>query len=309
MPDIDPKEHTLTIHGLVDRPLTFTMDDLKRLPSVTRLHFIECAGNRHNGRQKNVQESHGMTSCAEWTGVLLSTLLKECGLKGSATWFVAEGAEEVKGASSMPIAKAMDDCIIAYGMNGEAVRPQNGFPLRIITPGFEGIFNTKYLRRIKVVDRYYMNYNDFGHLDRKPEEAALSFQVGPKSVITRPSGGQLLPGRGFYEISGLAWSGGGAIRTVEVSTDGGRKWNRAEIKATPQRKAHTRFGYEWNWDGNETEILSRCTDEIGQVQPTREQVAKYWNVPFDRDYRVPGLDNSVMPWRIGRDGSVTNGLA
>ena len=124
IPDIDPKQHTLMIHGLVDRPLTFTMEDLKRLPSVTRLHFIECAGNRHNGRQKTVQESHGMTSCAEWTGVLLSTLLKECGLKGSATWFVAEGAEEVKGASSMPIAKAMDDCIIAYGMNGEAVRPQ-----------------------------------------------------------------------------------------------------------------------------------------------------------------------------------------
>src|SRR5437588_7291485 len=229
IPDIDPKQHTLMIHGLVDRPLTFTMEDLKRFPSVSRLHFLECAGNRHTARHKTVQESHGMTSCSEWTGVLLSTLLKECGLKGSATWFVAEGAEEVKGASSMPIAKAMDDCLIAYGQNGEPLRPQQGFPLRIVVPGFEGICNTKWLRRIKVVDRYYMNYNDFGHLDRKPEEAALSFQIGPKSVITRPSGGQLLPGRGFYEISGLAWSGGGAIRTVEVSTDGGRKWNRAEI--------------------------------------------------------------------------------
>jgi sulfane dehydrogenase subunit SoxC len=309
MPDIDPAQHTLTIHGLVDQALTFTMDDLKRLPSVSRLSFIECAGNRHNGRQKTVQESHGMTSCAEWTGVLLSTLLKECGLKGSATWFVAEGAEEVKGASSMPIAKAMDDCIIAYGMNGEPVRPQNGFPLRIIVPGFEGIFNTKYIRRIKVVDRYYVNYNDYGHLDRDPVEAALGFQIGPKSVITRPSGGQHLPGRGFYEISGLAWSGGGAIRTVEVSTDGGKTWNAAEFKGTPQRMAHARFGYPWMWDGNETEILSRCTDEIGQVQPTRQQVAQYWNVPFERDYRMPGLDNSVMPWKVARDGSVTNGLA
>ena len=309
MPDIDPKLHTLTIHGLVDQPLTLTMDDLKRFPSVTRLHFIECAGNRHTPRQKTVQETHGMTSCAEWTGVLLSTLLKECGLKGSATWFVAEGAEEVKGASSMPIAKAMDDCLIAYGMNGEALRPQNGFPVRLIPPGFEGIFHTKYLRRIKVVDRYYMNYNDFGHLREDPKEAALSEQIGPKSVITYPSGGQQLPDRGFYEIRGLAWSGGGAIRTVEVSTDGGRKWNPAEIKGTAQRMAHTRFSYQWNWDGNETEILSRCTDEIGQEQPTREQVAKYWNVPFERNYRVPGLDNSVMPWRIARDGSVTNGLA
>ena len=250
-----------------------------------------------------------MTSCSEWTGVLLSTLLKECGLKGSATWFVAEGAEEVKGASSMPIAKAMDDCIIAYGMNGEALRPQQGFPVRLMAPGFEGIFHTKYLRRIKVVDRYYMNYNDYGHLDRDAKEAALGFQIGPKSVITHPSGGQQLPGRGFYEIKGLAWSGGGAIRTVEVSTDGGRTWNPAEMKAAAQRMAHTRFGYAWNWDGKETEILSRCTDEIGQVQPTREQIAQYWNVPFERDYRVPGLDNSVMPWRIASDGSVTNGLA
>jgi sulfane dehydrogenase subunit SoxC len=309
MPDIDPKQHTLMIHGLVDRPLTFTMEDLKRLPSVTRLHFIECAGNRHNARQTNVQETHGMVSCAEWTGVLLSTLLKECGVKGSATWFVAEGAEEVKGASSMPVAKAMDDVLVAYGMNGEPVRPQNGFPLRLLVPGFEGIFSTKYLRRIKLVDRYYLNYNDFGHLDEDAKVAALDYQIGPKSVITYPSGGQQLPGRGFYEISGLAWSGGGAIRTVEVSTDGGKKWNRAEFKGTPQRMAFTRFGYGWNWDGTETEILSRCTDEIGQVQPTREQVAKYWNVPFERSYRVPGLDNSVMPWRIARDGSVKNGLA
>jgi sulfane dehydrogenase subunit SoxC len=309
MPDIDPRQHTLTIHGLVDRPLTFTMEDLKRLPSVTRLHFIECNGNRHNGKQRTVQETHGMTSCAEWTGVLLSTLLKECGLKGNATWFVTEGAEEVKGASSMPIAKAMDDCIIAYGMNGEALRPQQGFPVRIIPPGFEGIFHTKYLRRIKIVDRYYMNYNDFGHLDKNAEEAALTMQIGPKSVITHPSGGQQLPGRGFYEIRGLAWSGGGAIRTVEVSTDGGRTWNRAEFKGTPQRMAHTRFSYPWTWDGNATEILSRCTDEVGQQQPTREQIAQYWNVPFERNYRVPGLDNSVMPWKIAKDGSVTNGLA
>src|SRR5882724_135602 len=141
LPDIDPKQHTLMIHGLVDRPLTFTMDDLKRLPSVTRLHFIECAGNRASRRAKTVQETHGMTSNAEWTGVLLSTLLKECGLKSRATWFVAEGSEEVKGASSMPVAKAMDDCFVAYGMNGEAVRPQNGFPMRLMVPGFEGIFH------------------------------------------------------------------------------------------------------------------------------------------------------------------------
>jgi sulfane dehydrogenase subunit SoxC len=307
LPDINPRDHTLMIHGLVDRSLTFTMDDLKRLPSVTRLHFIECAGNRSSPRAKNVQESHGMTSCAEWTGVLLSTLLKECGVKGSAKWFVAEGTEEVKGASSMPIAKAMDDCLLAYGMNGEAVRPQNGFPLRLMIPGFEGIFHTKWLRRIKLVDRYYMNYNDYGHLDQEHHEAALAYQIGPKSVITFPSGSQQLRGRGFYEISGLAWSGGGAIRKVEVSTDGGKRWKDAEIKGTPQRMAHTRFGLSWNWDGTETVIMSRCTDELGSVQPSRAQVAAHFNKPLDPSFSVPGLDNTIQPWHVASDGSVTNG--
>ncbi len=309
IPQIDPREHRLMIHGMVDRPLTFTMEDLKRLPSVTRLHFIECAGNRTSRRAKTVQETHGMTSCAEWTGVLLSVLLKECGLKGGASWFVAEGSEEVKGASSIPLAKGMDDCLVAYGMNGEAVRPQQGFPLRLMVPGFEGIFHSKYLRRIKVVDRYYMNYNDYGHLDQEPKVAALGYQIGPKSVITFPSGGQQLPGRGFYEISGLAWSGGGAIKKVEVSTDGGKRWNNAEIKGTAHRMAHTRFSYMWNWDGQETELQSRCTDEIGQVQPSRAQVAKYWNKPLDPSFSVPGLDNTIQPWRVASDGSVHNGNA
>ena len=162
IPEIDPAEHRLMIHGMVDRPLTFTMEDLKRLPSVTRPHFIECAGNRARGSHKTVQETHGMTSCAEWTGVLLSVLLEEAGVKDGASWVVAEGTENVKGASSFPLAKAMEDCVVAYGMNGEAVRPQQGFPVRLLVPGFEGIFNTKYLRRIKAVDRYYLNYNDYG---------------------------------------------------------------------------------------------------------------------------------------------------
>ena len=231
IPDIDPREHRLMIHGMVDRPLTFTMEDLKRLPSVTRLHFIECAGNRSSRRAKTVQETHGMTSCAEWTGVLLSTLLKECGLKGGASWFVAEGAEEVKGASSMPIAKAMDDCLVAYGMNGEAVRPQQGFPLRLMVPGFEGIFHTKCLRRIKVVDRYYMNYNDYGHLDQDAKDRGIGVTRSDRNRSSRSlPADNSCPASGFYEISGLAWSGGGAIKQVEVSTDGGKKWNKAEIQ-------------------------------------------------------------------------------
>jgi sulfane dehydrogenase subunit SoxC len=308
IPDIDPNEHRLMIHGMVDRPLTFTMDDLKRLPSVTRPHFIECAGNRSKPEQKTVQHTHGMTSCAEWTGVLLSVLLKEAGVKDSASWIVAEGAEEVKGASSIPMAKAMEDCIVAYGMNGEALRPQQGFPVRLLVPGFEGIFNSKYLRRIKAVDRYYMTYSDYGHLHQEPDRAALGYQIGPKSVITFPSGGQQLPGKGFYEISGLAWSGGGAVARVEISTDGGRRWVDAEIKGTAHRIAHTRFGLPWTWDGKEAELLSRCTDEMGQVQPARSEVAAFFNARAGGQFSVPGQDNSIQPWRIASDGSIQNSI-
>ena len=306
IPDIDPQEHRLMIHGMVDRPLTFTMEDLKRLPSVTRLHFIECAANRPNAAYTSIQDSHGMTSCAEWTGVLLSVLLREAGVKAGASWIVAEGVEEVKGASSIPMAKAMDDTLVCYGMNGEAVRPQQGYPLRLMVPGFEGIFHTKYLRRIKAVDQYYMTYNDYGHLRREAENAALGYQIGPKSVITFPCAGQQLPGRGFYQISGLAWSGGGTIGRVEVSTDGGRRWTDAQIHGTAYRMAHTRFSLNWNWDGSETELLSRCTDEQGQIQPSRAQVAAFFNVPLDPSYRVPGQDNSIQTWRVASDGSVHN---
>jgi sulfane dehydrogenase subunit SoxC len=308
VPDIDPREHRLMIHGLVDRPLTFAMDELKRLPYVSRIHFVECLGNRSSPAHKTVQESHGLTSCAEWTGVPLSLLLKEAGVQNAASWIVAEGAEEVKGSSSIPLAKAMDDCVVCYGMNGEALRPQQGYPLRLMVPGFEGIYQIKYLRRIKVVDRYYMTYDDYGHINPDPKVAALTHQIGPKSVITFPSGGQTLPGRGFYEISGLAWSGAGAIKRVEISTDGGQSWKDAELRSPSYPMAHTRFGFHWNWDGKDAVLMSRCTDELGTVQPTRAEVAKFWNEPAEKS-RVRGADNSVQPWKVASDGSVRNGLA
>ncbi len=308
VPDIDPAEHRLMIHGMVDRELIFTMDELKRFPSVTRPHFIECAGNRASRRMTTVQETHGMTSCAEWTGVLLRTLLEEAGVQEGGTWIVAEGVEEVKGASSLPVAKAMDDIIVAYGQNGEPLRPQNGFPLRLVVPGFEGILSVKWLRRIKVVDQFYMTYNDYGHLRQDADDAALSYQWGPKSVITFPSGGQQLGGGGFYEIRGLAWSGGGAVRRVEVSMDGGRNWVDAEIRGTPQRMAHTLFTLNWNWNGAEAVLMSRCTDELGQVQPTRAQVREFWGIAEGQPFSVTGQDNSIQPWRIESDGSVHNAI-
>lgn len=309
VPEINPSEHRLMIHGMVDRPLVFTMDELKRLPSVSRVHFIECLGNRAQASHKTVQETHGLTSCAEWTGVPLSLLLKEAGVQNAASWIVAEGAEEVKGSSSIPLAKAMDDCLVCYGQNGEPLRPQQGFPLRLMVPGFEGIYQIKYLRRIKVVDRYYMTYDDYGHINPDPKVAALTHQIGPKSVITFPSGEQHLPGPGFYEISGLAWSGGGAVRKVEVSTDAGRSWHAAELKSPAYRMAHARFGFGWKWDGKESVLMSRCTDELGTVQPTRAEAAKYWNKPLDDKFRVPGADNTVQPWKVASDGSVRNGLS
>ena len=309
IPDIDPAKHRLLIHGMVDREIVFTMEELKRLPSVTRMHFIECAGNRAYSRHTTVQETHGMTSCAEWTGVLLSTLLKEAGVHPDADWLVAEGVEEVKGASSLPMTKAMDDCLVCYGMNGEAVRPQQGYPLRLLVPGFEGIFNVKWLRRIKVVDQYYMTYNDYGHLARDPVNAALGYQIGPKSVITFPSGGQQLPGKGFYEVSGLAWSGGGKVARVEISTDGGNSWTDAQIRGEAHPMAHTRFSYEWNWDGRECELQSRCTDDIGQIQPSRQQALDFWSTPTERATFVKGQDNSIQPWRVASDGSVHNAIA
>ena len=309
VPDIDPSEHKFMLHGMVDRPLIFTMDELKRLPSVSRIHFIECLGNRAQARHKTVQETHGLTSCAEWTGVALSLLLKEAGVQKGASWIVAEGAEEIKGSSSIPLGKAMDDCFVAYAMNGEAIRPQQGFPLRLIVPGFEGIHQIKYLRRIKVVDRYYMTYDDYGHIQPDARAASLTNQIGPKSVITFPSGGQQLMGPGFYQISGLAWSGGGAVRKVDISLDGGQTWRPADLQSPVFRVAHTRFGLNWKWDGKECVIMSRCTDELGTVQPTRAESAKYWNKPLDASFRVPGNDNTVQPWRIAADGSVHNGLA
>ncbi len=308
VPDIDPNEHRLMIHGMVDRPLVFTMEELKRLPYVSRVHFIECQGNSARASHKNVQETHGLTSCAEWTGVPLSLLLKEAGVHADASWIVAEGAEEVKGASSIALGKAMDDCVVCYAMNGEPIRPQQGFPLRLMVPGFEGIYQIKYLRRIKVVDRYYMTYDDYGHINPDPKVTALTHQIGPKSVITFPSAGQQLSGPGFYEITGLAWSGAGAIRGVEISFDGGQSWKNTELRSPAYPMAHTRFGYHWNWDGKECMLMSRCTDDLGTVQPTRADVAKYWNVPLDK-VRVQGSNNSVQPWKVAVNGSVTNGLA
>ena len=322
-PDIDPNEHRLLIHGMVDHPMIFTMEELKRLPSVTRIHFLECnadsapagpTGAFRISPDATAQDTHGFTSCSVWTGVPLSILLKKAGVQSAATWIVAEGSEKGKHTKSIPIEKAMDDVLVAYGQNGEALRPQQGYPIRLLVPGWEGINNVKWLRRIKLVDEPYMGMwesTKYPSLRTDGLSRWFQFEMGPRSVITRPSGGQKLPGPGFYEISGLAWSGGGVIRKVEVSIDSGRTWKEAEIQGPVTPKAHTRFGFAWDWNGDETILQSRCTDERNETQPTPAELAKFWRVEpefFRTTGTIPGHFNAIQPWKINRDGSVQNAL-
>ena len=343
LPDIDPREHRLMIHGMVDRPVVFTMDELKRLPSVSRIHFIECAGNSGVSHYKAmvkglevanspaltrstyvIQQVHGRVSTSEWTGVLLSTLLKEAGVQKNASWLVAEGADANHHSKSIPLEKGMDDVLVAYSQNGEAVRPEQGYPLRLVVPGWEGVSNVKYLRSVKVVDKpYYLKVETANYTNLTPDGKAswYEFQVGPKSLITYPSDAHQLPGRGLYEITGLAWSGRGAISKVEVSTNGGRTWKEARLQQPVFRKAFTRFRMAWNWDGEETLIQSRCTNEFGDIQPSMRELGKLWG--DKREPQVAGSDvekfwqdapimeffsNPVQPWKVARDGSVQDAL-
>ena len=318
VPDIDPREHRLLIHGMVDRPMIFTMEDLKRFPSVSRIHFIECAYNGSPPERKDpdatVQRTHGPTSCSEWTGVLLSVLLREAGVQRGASWIIGEGAEAKMRAKSIPLEKAMRDAIVAYGQNGEPVRPEQGFPLRLVTPGYEGPHNVKWLRRIKVGSQPFMAHADNpGHTALRPDGKGrwFQFEMGVNSVITFPSGGQRLSSRGFHEITGLAWSGGGAIRRVEVSTDSGRTWKDAVLEGPIHRIAHTRFRFPWSWSGQEAVLQSRATDERGDVQPSLAQLEKVWDV--NRDYwlalrnSVPQF-NPIQSWKVTKEGSVGNAI-
>ena len=322
---IDPQQHRLLIHGLVDRPLIFSLEELTRLPSVSRIYFIECSGNssptllpenRYSGLTKapSIQETHGSTSCSEWTGVPLSLLLREAGVQKGASWLVAEGADAQKFTMNIPLGKAMDDVLVAYGQNGEPVRSDNGYPFRLVVPGWEGARNIKWLRRIKVGDQPWVTkYEAATYHSLKLDGKArwFQFQLGPKSVITFPSFGQRLPDRGFYEITGLAWSGGGTVRRVEVSTDGGRTWQDAPLQEPVLRLAHTRFRLAWNWDGEEAVLQSRCTDERGEVQPTLAELGKLWGVKPDYWYKSSNYVNHfnpIYPWKVTQDGSVHNAL-
>ncbi len=308
IPDIDPAEHRVAIGGLVDRPLVFTMAELRRLPAVTRVYFIECSGN---GRVKwsaaepdtDAQGAFGMTSCSEWTGVPISALLREAGVRAEARWLVAEGADACRMTRSVPLDKALDDVLVAYGQNGEALRPAQGYPVRLLIPGWEGNISIKWLRRIQLVDRPWLTREETSkYTDLMPNGEARqhTFAMDAKSVITQPSGGQRLDGPGFYRISGLAWSGRGRVQRVEVSTDGGGSWVDAGLQGPVLPLAHTRFGLDWRWDGSPVTLVSRCIDETGDVQPTRAALIAV------RGTRSSYHNNALQGWRVLPDGRVEN---
>ena len=311
VPAIDPTKHELLIDGLVERPLVFSMADLGRMPSVSRVHFIECAGNsgsEHAGEPRDTpQKSHGLVSCAEWTGVPLSILLQKVGVKPNAKWIFAEGADACRLARSIPMEKALEDVIIAYGQNGEALRPEQGYPLRLVVPGWEGNVSIKWLRKLELIPMPAMTKDEAAsYTDLMPDGKArqFTFVMEAKSVISRPAGGQTLDGPGPYEINGLAWSGRGRIRRVQVSVDSGAHWFDAKLQEPILDKALTRFRFEWTWDGKPTHIASRCQDETGYWQPTRDEIVAVRGMSGGPD----GYNhyNGIKWWRVKANGEVTN---
>ena len=308
IPAIDPAEHRLMVHGLVEQPTLFTVDDLKRFPSVSVVHFLECSGNSFPEWQegtigKTVTESHGLTSSAEWTGVPVATILREVGIKPGAVWMLAEGADSVGHDRSIPAEKAMRDGLLAYAANGEALRPSQGYPVRLLLPGFEGNTNVKWLRRLKLGDRPWQTRQETSHYtDLMPDGTArqFTFIMEAKSVITRPSGGQQLSGPGFSEITGLAWSGRGRITQVDVTTDGGTTWTAATLQEPVLPIAWTRFRLPWTWDGQPTRLQSRAIDETGYVQPTLAQLVEARGVNSFYHF------NGIQTWDIAASGEVTN---
>ena len=310
VPEINPDEHRFAIHGMVRQPLVFTMSDLMKYPSVSRFYFMECSGNGLTdwlkSASKTVQQSHGMLACAQWTGVPVSTLLQEAGALPGATWALAEGADGAAHARSIPMQKMLDDALIVYAANGEMLRPENGYPLRLFIPGWEGNVSVKWLRRLKLGDQpWHLRSETARYTDPMPDGKwrQFSFEMEAKSVITSPSGGMgIRPGE--IEILGFAWSGRGKIRAVDVTTDGGRSWREATLEEPVMDKCLTRFRLRWKWDGGPTSIASRTVDSSGYVQPTVEEIKKVRAITGFVQHH-----NGVFPWSIDASGEVKNAIA
>jgi sulfane dehydrogenase subunit SoxC len=308
VPDIDPSLHELYIHGMVKRPLAFSVEALLRYPMESHIRFIECPGNGGAfGQAQPVQATagvlNGLLSCSEWTGVRLATLLEEAQIAQGSKWVIAEGADAAAMSRSVPLEKCLDDAVVALYQNGEVIRPEQGYPMRLLLPGFEGNMNVKWLRRLKVVDAPVDARDETSHYtELMPTGKARQYMFlqAVKSAILKPSFGITMLGPGLYEVSGLAWSGRGKISKVEVSADGGQTWALAALSEPVLAKSLTRFRLPWSWDGRPSILMSRATDEKGDRQPTRsEWIAQY----------APGQGyhfNGIQSWSVDRDGTVKN---
>jgi len=308
VPQIDPARHQLLIHGLVNNPIFLDMDKLHRYPMVSRFCFIECGGNSNTGwhEEPNLTTAgnlHGLVSCSEWTGVPLSIVLEEAKLQPTARWLIAEGADAAAMNVSIPVEKAFDDAILAIYQNGEAIRPENGYPLRLLLPGWEGVTHIKWLRRLEAADQPAMTRNETAkYTELLPDGKArqFTFIMEAKSLITHPSPGYCLQGAGLYQISGLAWSGRGKISKVEVSADGGKSWAAAELQVPVLSKSFTRFRLPWRWDGGKTVIRSRAFDETGFMQPEREKLV------HERGRNGYFHYNAQVAWEVDIGGHLTH---
>ena len=307
--DIDPSKHRLMVNGLVKQNMVFTMDELMRLPSVSRFHFIECGANTGmewgNVAVPTCQYSHGMLSCSEFTGVPLIRLLELAGADLKKGQFVlAEGADGSSMTRTIPMSLITSgEVLVAYGQNGEMLRPENGYPLRLVVPGVQGVSWVKYLRRIEVGDQPYATKDEAVHyIDLMPNGVHRQYTSiqEVKSVVTTPSGGQVLLDKGFYNITGLAWSGRGKVAKVDVSVDGGRNWRQARIEGPAMSKCLTRFNLDWVWDGKPAIIQSRATDETGHVQATYKQLRAV------RGSRSIYHNNAIQSWLVQENGEVKN---
>jgi sulfane dehydrogenase subunit SoxC len=306
-PDVDPAQHRLMLHGLVERPLVLTVEDVMRFPAQSRIYFLECPANGgmewKGAQMQGVQFTHGMVHCCEWTGVKLSVLLDEIGVKPEATWMLAEGADAAAMTRSIPIEKARDDVMIAWSQNGERLRPENGYPIRLIVPGWQGNQNVKWLRRLKFGDKpWHTREETSKYTDLMPDGKAREFDwvLETKSVITAPCPEKPLKGHGFHEISGLAWSGRGKIARVDVSFDGGINWKTAALNEPVFTKCLTRFRIPWQWDGSTALLQSRAIDETGYVQPTIDQLRAV------RGVNAVYNKNSIHTWRVNPNGTIDN---
>lgn len=308
VPDINPDHHQLVIHGMVDKPLILTMEDIVRFPSESRIYFLECSGNSaaelKKASGKTAQEIHGLLSCCEWTGVRLSTIFQESGIQPGALWALAEGADGAAMTRSIPMKKMMDDALLVYAQNGEMLRAEQGYPLRLFLPGYEGNMSIKWLRRIKLgAEPWQTREETSAYTDLRADGKALqfTFAMDVKSVITQPSGMMKLKSKGFYEISGIAWSGKGGIKKVEVSTNGGKSWDVATLQEPVLDKSLVRFRYPWIWDGTPGVLMSRAFDSNGDIQPSMEALLK------DKSPNTFYHNNAIQPWRVAASGEITNG--